>query len=575
MKSGIVPVIYEFFNKQVRWIIAWNRRDVSLFILWLFVYCRTTKPRTMKHLLSFTLLTLSTLVTVTAQIPDWEGGWPDGCTSITAGKNATTDGSVITSHTDDSHRTRSWMDIAPARTHGRNDRVTMYKRVACDSFAMPTYAHKPIGSIPQVRKTYQYINTAYPCMNEKQLAIGESTFGGREELQSDSGLIDCQRLCRLMLERCSTARDAIRMAGELTGKYGWNDYGECLTIADKNEVWHFEIVGPGKGKTGSVWVAQRVPDGHVSVNANASTIKEIDLDDPDHFMASENIYQVALDNGWWNGEETFRFCYAYAPKSRTSLAARRREWRVFDLFAPSLELDAYAENYPFSVKPDDKISLADLVEVFSDYYEGTPYDMTKNLTVADDSGKVQISPLANPHMPYDMNKLLDINGGWGWRGERTIARWYTMYATIIQCRSWLPDEIGGVVWLAQDNVATSLYVPVYCSVNDLPPSYKTPGRPNGYTEESAWWAFNRLGTLTAQRWGDMRQDVNMVWDEWQKELFKKQPELEARALELYEQKKYRELNELLTGYTMEWGNKAVDKAWDLGDMLWTRYDEKF
>ncbi len=201
--------------------------------------------------------------------------------------------------------------------------------------------------------------------------------------------------------------------------------------------------------------------------------------------------------------------------------------------------------------------------------------MTKNLTVADDSGKVHISPLANPHMPYDMNKLFDINGGWGWRGERTIARWYTMYATVIQCRNWLPDEIGGVVWLAQDNVATSLYIPVYCSVNDLPPSYKTPGRPNGYTKESAWWAFNRLGTLTAQRWGDMRHDVNRVWDEWQKELFKKQPELEARALELYEQKKYRELNELLTGYTMEWGNKAVHKAWDLGDMLWTRYDEKF
>ncbi len=176
-------------------------------------------------------------------------------------------------------------------------------------------------------------------MNEHQLAIGESTFGGRECLQSDNGLIDCQRLCMLMLERCTTARQAIQMAGELTGKYGWNDAGECLTIADKNEVWHFEIVGPGKGLTGSIWVAQRVPDDHISVNANASTIKHINLRDKDHFMASDNIYDMALDSSWSRSKDDFQFCYAYAPESRTSLAARRREWRVFDLVAPSLKLD--------------------------------------------------------------------------------------------------------------------------------------------------------------------------------------------------------------------------------------------
>ena len=201
--------------------------------------------------------------------------------------------------------------------------------------------------------------------------------------------------------------------------------------------------------------------------------------------------------------------------------------------------------------------------------------MTKDLLVSDEQGKSVISPLANPHLPYDMNKLLRINGGWGWRGERTIARWYTMYATIIQCRDWLPDEIGGVVWLAQDNVATSIYVPVYCSGTDLPASYKTPGRPNGYTHESAWWAFNRLGTLTAQRWGDMRYDVNKVWDSWQKELFLGQAEFEEQALELYKRGKKEELVSYLTGHTLEWGNRVVEKAWEQGDMLWTRYDEKF
>ncbi len=507
---------------------------------------------------------------------DWERGFPDGCTSITCGRLATVDGSVITSHTDDSHRTRSWIDVVPAKKHAKGTMEAIYKRVPCDTFAMPTYAHEKIGEIPQVKYTYGYINTAYPCINDHQLAIGESTFGGREVLQSDNGMIDCQQLYKLMLERCTTAREAIRLADELTKEYGWIDYGECMTIADKNEVWHLEMVGPGKGNRGAIWVAQRVPDDHIAVNANASTIKEINLDDPDHFMASENIFDMAIDSGWWKkDEEPFRFCYAYAPHSRTSFASRRREWRVFDLVAPSQHFDANQENFPFSVKPDEKVSLEKLVSIFKDYYEGTPYNFVKDLTVADESGKVVISPLANPFMPYDGNKLFKINGGWGWRGERTIARWYTMYATIIQCRNWLPDEIGGVVWLAMDNVASSIYIPVYCGVTDLPAPYKTPGRTNGYTTQSAWWAFNRLGTLTAQRWGDMRHDVEAVWGPWQQELFDNQAAVEQAAMELYNPKKTGETRDFLTNYTNEWGTKVVNKAWELGDMIWTKYDEKF
>ncbi len=507
---------------------------------------------------------------------DWEGGFPDGCTSITLGKLATLDGSVITSHTDDSHRTRSWMDIQPAKTHKRDAKSIMYKRFASDSFAMPTYSHLPIGEIPQVKKTNQFLNTAYPSMNEHQVGIGESTFGGRAELQSDSGLIDCQRLCLLMLERASTAREAIKIGGELMDKYGWNDFGECLTISDPEEVWHLEIVGPGKGKTGAIWVAQRVPDDHVSVNVNASTIKEINPENSEYFIASTNIYEVALENDWWNESMgAFRFNYAYAPESRNSFASRRREWRVFDLLAPSLKLDPNAENYPFSVKPDEKVSLYKLVEVFRDYYEGTEYNFVKNITTTDENGKTVLSPMANPFMPYDMNKVFDINGGWDWRGERTIARWYTMYATIIQSRSWLPNEIGGLVWLAQDNVATSVYIPVYCSVTDLPESYKTPGRPNGYTSESAWWAFNRMGTLAAQRWGEARYDVMNVFDPMQKELFAQQNEFEKVALKLYDANKLAELEVFLTNYTLKTGEEAVSKAWKLGDLIWTKYDELF
>jgi len=535
-------------------------------------------------LLSFVLV--FSLVMAQVDKSDWQGGVPEGCTSITVGKLASTDGSVMTSHTDDSHRTRSWIDIQPSKEFEKGSLMTMYKRVACDTFDMPTYAHNPIGVIPQIQQTYGYINTAYPCMNEKQLAIGESTFGGRESLQSDECLIDCQRLCQLMLERCTTVREAIQMAGELTNKYGWNDAGECLTIADKNEVWHFEIVGPGKGLIGAIWAAQRIPDDHIGVNANASTIKEIDLDNPDYFMASENIFQVAQDSGWWKpNEEPFSFCHAYAPHSRESIAARRREWRVFDLLAPSLKLDPNDKDYPFSVKPDQQVSVADVVEVFKDYYEGTPYDMTRLITATDKEGKTIVSPMANPFMPYDHLEIQNVHGGWysvndesgdiKFLGERTIARWYTMYATIIQCRDWLPDEIGGIVWLAMDNVATSIYVPVYCSVTDIPVPYKTPGRPNGYTRESAWWAFNRLGTLTAQRWGEMRHDVSDVWDPWQKEIFGLQAEVDKKAMELYDPKKPQKTIEYLTGHTDEWGNKVINKAWELGDYLWTKYDEKF
>ena len=503
---------------------------------------------------------------------DWKNGVPEGCTSITVGKKASVDGSVMTSHTDDSHRTRSWMDIQMSKQYKKGEKFSLYKRTAFDSLAMPTYKHTKIGEIPQVKKRHGYINTAYPCMNTFQLAIGESTFGGREELQSDKGLIDCQRLEILILERCKTVREAIKLADELTKKYGWNDAGECLTIADKKEVWHFEIVGSGKDKVGAVWVAQRVPDEHISINANASTIKEIDLKNKDKFMASENIFEVAKQNNWWKEGEKFVFCEIYAPKSRKSFASRRREWQVFNLLAPSLKLDPNDKNYPFSVKPDKKVNVQDLITVFKDYYENTPFDMVKNIKTTNKEGKTVISPFANPFMPYDMYDLFKINGGWNELGERTIARWYTMYGTITQSRDWLPDEIGGLVWLAQDNIATSIYIPIYCSVTDLPISYKTPGRPNGFTRESAWWAFNRLSTLTTQRWGDMRKDVDKKFIPMQKSFFDKQKKIEKQASNI---KNKDEQKAFLTKYTKDCGNKVVKSAWELGDFLWTKYDEKF
>ena len=291
----------------------------------------------------------------------------DGCTSITVGKSASIDGSVMTSHTMDEHRARAWIDIQPPKTHPAGSKMTMFKITNNDSTAMTSYNQVAIGEIPQVEKTFGYINTSLPCLNDQQLAIGESTFGGRESLQSDEGLIDLWRLVTLLIERCTTAREAIQLAGELTQQYGWRDVGECLTIADPQEVWHFEIIGPGKGKVGSVWAAQRVPDDHVSVNANASRIRQVDTDNPEYFMASENLTQVALDSGWWSpADGPFQFNYAYDPEGRQSLASRRREWRVLSLMAPSANLLPETENYPFSVKPDSQVTLEKMVGIFQD-----------------------------------------------------------------------------------------------------------------------------------------------------------------------------------------------------------------
>lgn len=525
----------------------------------------------------FQLFLILTLTSIFAQKlidrPDWENGDPEACTTILIGKKATYDGSTITTHTDDSHRDWACMKMVPAKDHPKGSMLTLVTREKDDSQKMPRYKFVPIGEIPQAEHTYGYINTNYPSMNEHQLAIGEATFGGREELYSDKGLIDCYQLCHLIMQRCKTAREAIDLTEELLEKYGWRDYGECLTIADPNECWYIEILGPGKDKIGATWAAVRIPDNHATMNANGSRIRKIDLEQPEKFRASKNVFKTAKENGWWKPDEgQFEFCYAYA--KRTSFSSRRREWRVLSMLAPSLKLDPNAENFPFSVEPDTLVTKELLVKIYQDYYENTPFDMTKNLLIKGDDGKYVKSPVANPFMHYDMNKMLRINGGWGELGERTIARWYTMYGTITQSRSWLPNEVGGVVWLAWDNIATSVYVPIYNSITDLPESYKVPGRITGYTRESAWWGFNRLSTIAGKRWGEMRYDVTNVWNRFQSEMFGKQIQIEKEAVKLLHEDKKSAIK-FLTDYSIGWGNKVHIKVWELGDFLWTKYDEKF
>jgi len=503
--------------------------------------------------------------------------FPDlySCTTIMIGKKASKDGSVIVAYASDSRTSRTWFNIVPHRKFKDGQLCPVYKNTKRTKSPSDLSAAIFVGNIPQVNETYKYINTSYPIMNENQLIIGESTFGGRDTLRNKNAMFTIEELCRLAMERASTAREAIRLIDELTKEFGYSDTGEHLAIADKNEIWHLEILGCGHDKIGAVWAAQRVPDDHVGVDANGSRIRQIDLSNPDYFMASDNVFDVAIEYGWWNPNsgDPFEFCYAYAPKNRTSLATRRREWRVLDLVAPSLGLDPNSENYPFSVKPDSLVSIEQIMTILSDTFENTPFDITKNIVVPDKKGKMVKSPYANPFMHYDMMPLFKINGGWNELGERTIARYYCNFVFIAQARDWLPDPIGGLVWFGYDNPAMTAYAPIYIGINDVPNSYKINGR-DGFNRKCAWWAFNRVADLAAQKWGYMRGDVDSARTLMKQRAFSKQQEIETKALTLYN-KNPKKASKFLTRYSNDFMNMITREWWDLGDFLWSKYTGKF
>jgi len=404
-------------------------------------------------------------------------------------------------------------------------------------------------------------------MNEHQLAIGETTTGGKGELRSTEGLIDAPELYRLVLERARNAREAIRIADELTKAYGYNDWGECFTFADPKEVWFFEILGPGRGKVGAVWAAVRLPDDHIAVSANSHRILELDLSDSDHFMASDNVHSLAEEMGWWdpNSGEEFRFAYAYA--NRNSLYSRRREWRALSLLAPSLGLDPNAENYPLSVKPDEKVTVQDLLAIFRDYYADTPFDMTRRLTVVNRNGETVKSPVANPFMNTDTRELLGIDR------ERTIASPAATYLTVTQSRDWLPDPIGGVVWLGYDNPTTTPHLPFYIGISQMPESYMVDGR-REFSRDCAWWAFRRASKLSYFRYQDMVGVMREVWEPIETEAFARQASLEEEALVLYEQDPAL-AESFLTEYSVGLANRTVERYWQLGDELWVRFNNVF
>lgn len=492
----------------------------------------------------------------------------DNCTSVFVGRLATADGSTMTSQSCDSGADRTWITIVPRAAHKPGEMEKVYfdpKRTKGPDDADRIEA----GTIPYPPETYAFMNAAYPIMNEYQLAIGETTIGGRMELKTDNGIIDAPELYRLILERAKTAREAIRVADALTKAHGYNDWGESFTFADPKEVWLFEIYGPGKGKKGAVWAAQRVPDDEASVSANASRLRQLDLKNKEFFLASDNVLTLAAEMGFWDPKSgrPFEFCYAYAPTSRTSLGCRRREWRALSLLAPSLRLNGESENYPFSVKPEKKLAVADVLAIFRDGYEGTPYDMTSGYVSLSRKGEAVKSPVIGPYLGNDLKELLRV------KRERTICSPAATYLQITQSRSWLPDPIGGVVWLGYDNPATTPHTPFYCGISRMPDSYMVDGR-WGFRDDSAWWVFRQVSKLANFRWQEMSKDIEKVWRAIEDRAFAERAAVEEKAAALFKEDPAK-AGAFLTDYSVKSAEQAVAEYRKLTRDLWAKYNYQF
>lgn len=505
---------------------------------------------------------------------------PESCTSILAGKKATTDGSVITSHTCDSYY-RTWVTIQPAESYDRDTTLNIYKDRLHTEFVDDATGLTLKGSIPQARSTFAFLDTAYPCMNEKQLGIGETTITGRKELVNPQGMFMIEELQKIVLQRCTTAREAITLIGELVEKYGYGDWGECLTFADPQEAWYFEIFGEGKEKIGGVWAAVRIPDDHVAVSANISRISTLDLKDKEHYMASKNVFDVARKLGYWDGKEPFCFWKAYSGANYfgEKKAFSVREYFILSRLAPSMQWDYNAEELPLSVKPEKLQSVTDVSRMLRQTYEGTEWDVTQNLKVAvkkkgSEKADTIISPMANPWMTRDEMTMLNAIRKDLVPNNRNIAVPQCAYSTVIQLRSWLPDAIGGVTWLSFDNPGQSPRIPVFCGVSDLPACFKVCGQ-HRYREDAALWTYRRANKLATVKWGVTRKVMEQNLHYFDAKGEREIPFVEKQYAEILKNQGNEAAQAFLTGYTADYAGATLLRWQEMGDRFWHDFQRGF
>lgn len=411
------------------------------------------------------------------------------CTNVIVTKGASADSSVMVTYAADSHQLYGCLYFHPAKKWKEGAMLKIY------NWDEGNY----MGEIPQVAKTYQQIGN----MNDQQLIITETTFGGREELWNGPGTMDYGSLIFTTLQRASTAREAIATIDTLTSKYGYPSEGESFSIADKEEAWIMEIVSKGDG-SGAVWVARRIPDGYICAHANQARIGTFPLNDPDNCMYSPDVISFAREKGWFNGSDSkFSFCDAYNPIDFGGARfCDSRVWSAFNILCDSEFVwedsdghhTAGANDYldyamghnlnhrmPLWVKPARKVSLSALADVMRDHFEGTPMDMTEDVGAG------------CSRLPYRWRPMEFEVDGKKYVHERAIATQQTGYWILCQARSWLPDEVGGIIWFGVDDAATSALTPVYTSVNSVPmPFAEGNGSLTEYSATSAFWQFNKV-----------------------------------------------------------------------------------
>jgi dipeptidase len=512
----------------------------------------------------------------------------EGCTSIMVGRLASTDGSVMVGHTCDGYY-RTWLNVVTHKRHDKGATRKVYWGNLHTEFVSDMRAKILKGEIPEAEETYSYVNTAYPCLNEKQLGFGETTINGRDELRNDEGWFLIEELQAIALERCTTARDAIKLMGSLATKYGYGDWGECLTVADTKEVWQFEIFGGGPAEKGAVWAAVRIPDDNIGISANIPRISKIEIKDPDNYMASENVFSLAKEMGWWDGKEQFKFWKAYSGKKPFST----RELYVFKTFAPSLNISMDSDELPFSVKPEKKVSLQEVLKMYRETYEGTDNDMTKNLMVpksfrsreelAKDSAagkpvEMVKSPVANGWMSRELMVLINTLKPGTISPTRTVAIARCSYSQVVQLRGWLPNEVGGVAWFAFDNPAESPRFPIFAGALELPKSFEVCGQQR-YREDAATWWFRRANRLATIQWGKTRGIVEKAAMEFEEKGRTDLPMLEGHVQEILKSDGsdagHQKAREFLTMYTNDMARAAMVKWWELGDQFWGMFSGGF
>lgn len=489
------------------------------------------------------------------------------CTTILVTPGASVDGSASVTQTADCGMCTFEIEKVPAKDWPEGATVEV---PFLPQFTGGYQIHDAMKStgvfIPQVKHTYGYIKGIFGMINEKQVGISETTTSNRPESKNSNGILDITNLSMFAMERAATAREAIRVMGDLAVKYGYKDNGEALAVSDPHEVWLFEISGPGPlwepgcGDPGAYWVAERVPDGHIASCCNNAVIDVIDWDDSENFMYGPGIKEFAIEKGWYDPSsgEPFSWRKHFCNATRYATCARR-VWRIFCLAAPSLASTLNEENLPFSVPVDKKLSIADIAAINRDHYEGTPYDATKGIMAGpwgDPRRKGTIPPIDGQR--YAFQRMIAIPG--------------CEYSIITQSRAYLPDEIGGVLWYAPANPDASTYVPFYNSVTKISSSLNTEaGDHHTLTRTSYWWAVSTVSTYADLKYSYISKDIQAVRDQYEGFALKTQAAIDAAALQLYQQDPALAV-EFLTDYCNRNVEAARDAYWALLDKLMCKYN---